>query len=329
MTGILPIKKDGSQSAISDFMEYPVLFPGKFAEYTGFTEKEVKELCGRYGMNFDEAKAWYDGYDFQECGSIYNPYSVMCAVRTGKFRSYWKKTSAAESLMNYINMDEEGLQETIARLISGEEVEVDTDGFENDLETFGSKDDVLTLLIHLGYLTYHEDDKTVRIPNEEVRMEFRKILGSKNVNRRWMELIRTSRQLLQDTISGNEDAVCRAIEKVRESAYAPVFYNDEQSLRYVIRFAYIACVDQYARVEEMPSGRGIADVIFIPKRRSPLPALIIELKWNRSSAGALAQIKEKKYPSVLMGYGDEIVLVGISYSEKTKAHSCKIERVRA
>lgn len=329
MTGILPIKKDGSGSAISDFMEYPILFPGEFSQYAGFTEGEVKELCGRYGMDFQEAKSWYDGYDFQESGPIYNPYSVMRAMKAGKFRSYWKNTSAAESLMAYINMDEDGLQETLARMISGEEAEVDIDSFENDLNTFASRDDVLTLLIHLGYLTYRENTKTARIPNEEVRMEFRKILGSKKVNQKWMELIRASRQLLQDTISGNEEAVGQAIERIRETAYAPAFYNDEQSLRYVIKFAYIVCVDQYAQVEEMPSGRGIADVVYIPKRRSALPALLIELRWNRSGGGAIAQIKDRNYPAVLRNYGGDIILAGISYSERTKTHSCKIERIKA
>ena len=175
MTGILPIKKDGSQSAISDFREYSILDPEGFAEFTGFTESEVKRLCEGYGMNFADARSWYDGYDFPDIGAIYNPYSVMLAMKKRKFGSYWQKTSAAESLMTYINMDFEGLQETISRLISGEEVEVDTDFFENDFESFKSRDDVLTLLIHLGYLTWHEEEGTARIPNEEVRIEFQKI----------------------------------------------------------------------------------------------------------------------------------------------------------
>lgn len=192
MTGILPIKKDGSQSAISDFMEYSILNPGEFAEYTGFTEKDVRNLCKKYEMSFEEAKKWYDGYDFSEIGAVYNPYSVMCAVKFREFQSYWRKTSAAESLMTYINMDFDGMQEIILRLISGEEIEVDTDNFENDFETFRSRDDVLTLLIHLGYLTWDRKEKTARIPNEEIKAEFRKILKGGTVNRKWMELIGTS-----------------------------------------------------------------------------------------------------------------------------------------
>lgn len=313
MTGILPIKKDGSQSAISDFKEYTILNPGKFVEYTGFTESEVRLLCAKYGMDFEEIRQWYDGYDFLGYGSIYNPYSVMCAIEAQECCSYWQKTSAAESLMTYINMDFEGLQEIIARLIAGEEIEVRTNRFENDFETFRSKDDVLTLLIHLGYLTWNREDKTAHIPNEEVRMEFEEILAGTGGCQKWIGLIDRSRKLLEATIAGNADAVARAIEEIRDTQYAPTFYNDEQALRYVIKFAYIAAIDQYLKVEELPSGKGIADVVYLPKRKSSLPALVVELKWNKSSEGAIGQIKEKNYPAVLKDYGGEIVIVGINY----------------
>ena len=325
MTGILPIKKDGSQSAVSDFAEYSILDPDGFAEFTGFTEREVRQLCDRHRMNFQEAKSWYDGYDFPDSGAIYNPYSVILAMRKKKFGSYWQKTSAAESLMTYINMDFEGLQETISRLISGEEIEVDTESFENDFETFKSRDDVLTLLIHLGYLTWCEEEKTARIPNEEIRDEFRKILKGRSVNRKWTELIEHSQKLLEDTLAGNSEEVAKAIETIRETQYAPTFYNDEQALRYVIKFAYIAAVDQYLKLEELPSGKGIADVVYLPKRKSMLPALIIELKWNKSSEGAIDQIRAKNYPAVLKDYGGKIVMAGINYDEKTKTHSCEID----
>jgi len=327
MTGILPIKKDGSQSAISDFREYTILDPGRFVEFTGFTEEEVKGLCEKHGMSFEDAKKWYDGYDFPKVGAIYNPYSVMCAMQNQKFGSYWKKTSAAESLMTYINMDFEGLQEMISRLIAGEEIEVDTESFENDFETFICSDDVLTLLIHLGYLTWCEETGRTRIPNEEVRAEFRKILKGRNVSRKWMELIGRSRRLLEDTIAGNSDEVARAIEVIRDTQYAPTFYNDEQALRYVIKFAYIAAVEQYLKIEELPSGKGIADVVFLPKKMSGFPAMVVELKWNKSPKGAIGQIREKNYPAVLKDYGGEIVIAGINYDEKTKKHSCLIERV--
>ncbi len=336
MTGILPIKKDGSQSAISDFEEYSMLNPGAYADYVGFTEDEVKICCKKYDRSFEKMKRWFDGYSVGEKDAVYNPYSVMQALISGVFKSYWKKTSAAETLMTYIDIDQDGLQDTIARLIAGESVVVDTDSFQNDIESFACKDDVLTLLIHLGYLTYQEvsdsydeeDDELTgitRIPNEEVRTEFDKILR-KSKHRTLINLVKKSDQLLADTLAGNSKAVADTIAEIRETHYAPTFYNDEQALRYLIKMAYISCVDQYAKIEELPSGHGLADVVFIPKRRSVLPAMIIELKWNKHAEGAIRQIKTNGYSTVLKEYGGEIVLVGVNYDKRTKVHTCVIEK---
>ena len=335
MTGILPIKKDGSQSAISDFDEYTVLDPGNFADFVGFTREEVKRICDEKGKDFEKMKFWYDGYTFGEKHSIYNPYSVMHAAGSGKYKSYWKKTSAAETLMTYIDMDQDDLQDTIARLIAGESIIVDTDSFQNDVETFTSKDDVLTLLTHLGYLTYEEepdsydDDSVVglvRIPNEEVRSEFDKILR-KSKHKSLIDLVKKSDRLLKDTLEGKSEEVAKAIADVYDSEYAPTYYNNEQSLRYVVKMAYISCVDQYAKVEELPGGHGIADIVFLPKRRSTLPAMIVELKWNKDADGAISQIKDRNYPKALANYGGDIVLVGINYDETGKEHTCVIERM--
>lgn len=336
ITGILPIKKDGSQSAISDFREYSVFEPGEFAGFVGFTEEEVKKICKDKNKDFDKMKLWYDGYTIGEKNSIYNPYSVMQASETGVFKSYWKKTTAAETLMTYIDMDQDDLQDTIARLITGESVVVDTESFQNDVETFTCKDDVLTLLTHLGYLTYEEESDSydddsvvglVRIPNEEVKSEFDKILR-KAKHKNLIELVKKSDQLLKDTLDKNSDAVAAAIAEVHDSEYAPTFYNNEQSLRYVVKMAYISCVDQYDKVEEQPSGHGLADIIFLPKRRSALPAMIVELKWNKDAEGAIKQIKDNNYPKLLEKYGGKILLVGMNYNEKTKKHDCKIEEYK-
>lgn len=327
MTGILPIKKDGSESAISDFREFTILQPGPFVKYTGFTESEVKKLCEQYDMDFSGAKKWYDGYDFKKSEPIYNPYSVMMAMQMGEFKSYWRKTSAAESLKTYVGMNIDGLQDKILRLIAGEPVEVYTDDFENDFETFNSSDDVLTLMIHLGYLVYNDETSRVRIPNEELRIEFNRLL-KKPANKQLSELVRDSERLLQDTLNGNEAEVVNAIVRVRDTNYAPMFYNNEQALRYVIKFAYIICIDYYLKVEELPTGHGIADVVFLPKRDTSLPAMIVELKWNQTAEGAIKQIKEKDYPSLISEYTGDMMLVGINYNESTKEYSCKIEKIK-
>ncbi len=327
MTGILPIKKDGSESAISDFREYTILQPGPFVRYTGFTETEVESLCEQHSMSFEQAKQWYDGYDFKRSEPIYNPYSVIMAMQMGEYRSYWKKTSTAESLKTYVGMNMDDLQSKILRLIAGEPVEVYTDDFENDFETFNSSDDVLTLMIHLGYLVYDSETSQARIPNEELRIEFKRLLN-RPTNKRLSELVCDSEKLLQDTLNGNEAEVVNAIVRVRNTNYAPMFYNNEQALRYVIKFAYIVCIDYYLKVEELPTGHGIADVVFLPKRDTSLPAMIVELKWNQTAEGAIKQIKEKNYPSLISEYTGDILLVGINYDEDTKKHSCKIEKIK-
>ena len=143
----------------------------------------------------------------------------------------------------------------------------------------------------------------------------------------WL-LLQASEQLLKDTLDGREDQVAKSIEAIRESSYAPAYYNDEQALRYVIRFAYIVCVDQFLRIEELPSGKGVADVVYLPRKQSPLPAMVIELKWNKTADAAIRQILNRNYPQILKEYIGEIVLVAISYDEKTKKHSCRIIRER-
>ena len=326
MTGILPIKKDKSQSAISDFREFTIINPSIFAKYTGFTEDEVRKICADHNMNFEEARRWYDGYSFLGAESIYNPYSVMMAMTMGEYESYWKQTSVAENLVTYINMNMGDLQSDILKLIAGERLKVNVTKFHNDFQTFNSKDDVLTLLVHLGYLAYDKKDKRVRIPNEEVRYEFDEILESPQ-HAKLIDLITASEKLLQETLNGNETVVADTIARVRETNYAPMFYNNEQALRYVIKFAYIVCIDYYLKVEELPTGKGIADVVFIPNRDTSLPAMIVELKWNESADSAIAQIKDRKYPFIFNGYDGELMLVGINYNEKTKKHSCKIEKI--
>jgi len=244
----------------------------------------------------------------------------------GEYESYWKQTSVAENLVTYINMNMDDLQSDILKLIAGERLKVNVSKFHNDFQTFNSKDDVLTLLVHLGYLAYDKKDKRVRIPNEEIRYEFDELLESPQ-HTKLINLITASEELLQETLNGNETAVADTIARVRETNYAPMFYNNEQALRYVIKFAYIVCIDYYLKVEELPTGKGIADVVFIPKRDTSLPAMIVELKWNESADSAIVQIKERNYPAVFNLYVGELVLVGINYDQKSKEHSCKIEKI--
>lgn len=330
MTGILPIKKDGLQSAISDFREYTMIKPRIFAEYVGFTEIEVKALCEKNCVNFDTMKQWYDGYSFKNIGSVYNPNSVMKAIENDDFDSYWTETSASESLMRYISQDYSGLTKTVAELIGGVDVKVDTNGFANDLVTFRSKDDVLTLLIHLGYLAYDAETKTAFIPNEEIRMEFQKSIRDVD-HKETQKRLAESDCLFLDTIHEDENAVAAQIEKIHNEETAPLHYNKEDSLRSVIKLAYYTYRDHYLQWEELPAGMGYADVVYLPKHDSDWPVLVIELKWNDSAEGAINQILQRKYPDAFRDYGCDIILVGINYDKNAPAgkrkHNCKICRV--
>lgn len=326
MTGILPIKKYGTESALTDFREYTMLLPEVFAPYTGFTEDEVKELCKKHGRNFDEAKKWYDGYSFENLDSVYNPNSIMRSMESGVFSSYWTRTETYEALKLYIDMDFDGTKQAIIQLLGDEEVVIDTGTFQNDITTMKSKDDVLTLLVHLGYLAFDSKKSTVYIPNEEVRQEF--VRAVKNGARDDLaKMIKESDYLLECTLEGNEAEVAEAIETAHDAGTAPLFYNNEQALRSIIKFAYISAVDDYVQIQELPSGKGYADVVFIPKKTSDKSAMVIELKWNKEADTAIKQIKENNYPQLIKDLSGDIVLVGINYDEKSKKHECKIEKI--
>jgi hypothetical protein len=325
ITGILPVKKYGTQSAMTDFKEYSMISPKKLAKYVGFTEMEVKNLCEEYNMNFEMLKHWYDGYSFAQVKSVYNPNSVMEAVTNGEIESYWTQTETFESLKMYIDMDYEGLKQDIVQMLVGKCCKVKVIGFENDMTSIKSKDDILTLLVHLGYLAYDADNKTVRIPNEEIRREFMYAVETGS-RKELAKLIQTSDSLLEATLEMNEEFVAATIEVAHSEGCTPLYYNNEQALRSVVKFAYISCVDEFLRIEELPSGKGYADVVYLPKKNSDKPIMVVELKWNKTAGGAIAQIKERKYPQIFDGFGSDILLVGINYDERTKEHSCRIEK---
>ena len=331
MTGILPIKKDGTQSAISDFKEFSMIKPRKYGEFVGFTEDEVRALCEDKNIDFDTMKRWYDGYSFSGIGSVYNPNSVIQAIENEDFDSYWTETSAAEGLLEYISKDYNGLTKMIAELIGGVDVKVNTTGFANDLTTFKGKDDVLTLMIHLGYLAYDSAKKTVRIPNEEIKQEFQRSVHEVR-HEATLKRLDDSERLFADTIQKDEAAVASQIEKVHSEETVALHDNKEDSLRSVIKLAYYTYRDHYLQFEELPSGEGFVDVVYLPLPDSDWPTLVIELKWNQSVEGAINQILKKKYPSVLENFERPILLVGITYNKDAaageKKHTCKIVEYR-
>ena len=338
MTGILPIKKYGSHSALNMFTEYSMTEPLNLGQYIGFTENEVKEICKDHDVAFNQMQQWYDGYSFTDVPHIYNPNSVVNAATYKKFISYWTKTETFESLQEYIVMNMEGLRDDIVKLIAGEDVVVNVAKFQNDMVTFKTKNDVLTLLIHLGYLAIKPDSDirvdniskfVVHIPNEEIKMEFRNIVEDNKNYSGVYNLISKSYDLLNDIWSLNSDAVAKVFDEAHQDHTSILTYNDENSLSCVISLSLeLSTTDTYNVVRELPTGKGYADLVYLPKPGINKPALLIELKYDKSAQTAITQIKEKNYLQFFKDYKGEVLLVGINYSKDTKTHQCIIEKAQ-
>ena len=325
LTGILPIKRYNTESALNNFREYSMINPSRICSSLGFTHDEVASLCQEYDMDISEMERWYDGYRIGKESHIFNPYSVMRAIDDNRYRSYWTSTGAYDSVITYIQMNYDGLKDDIIRMLAGEHVYVDTTEFLNDMHIIRSKNDVLTVLIHLGYLAYDEDEQECFIPNKEVADELNNAIKATS----WEPLIKTiqnSKALLNATISGNEQAVASAIDLAHDENTSILSYNDENSLACVLSVAYIWAKNDYIIHREYATGKGYADLVMIPRRNVSKPALVIELKFNNSADTAIDQIKRKQYPAKIAEYTGDILLVGINYDKETKQHTCKIER---
>ncbi len=327
ITGILPIKKIKDESALNNFREYTMLKSKQITKYFGFTEDEVKNLCDIYNMDFESVKAWYDGYSIDGY-HMYNPNSVVQAMLDHDYDSYWKNTSSFESINTFITMNYEGLKDDVLSMLEGKKVRLNVNTFQNDLSTVASKDDALTALIHLGYLAYDADKKSAYIPNYEVASAFELALQTGA----WSEIAKSISkcdELLDATIEENAEKVAQIIELAHETYTSILKYNDENALSCVLTMAYFTASAYYNIVREFPAGKGFADLVFIPRANAGgRPAIVVELKYNQSPESAIKQIKEKRYHGCLSGYNNKILLVGISYDDKSeKKHSCIIEAI--
>ena len=325
MTGILPIKKYGSHSALNMFQEFSMTNPREMEEYVGFTEKEVLELCQKYHRSFEDMKSWYDGYSFLKVKSVYNPKAVVEATLSGVFDSYWTKTETYEALRYYIELNYDGLKDMVMQMLSGAHLHINTGRFSNDMNFFENADDVFTLLVHLGYLAYDFEKEEVYIPNREISKEFYNAVEGAG----WSEVvnaIRDSRNILEAVWNMDEECVERGIENAHYET-SILQYNDENALSYTISLALYSARQFYSVTREYPSGKGFADIVFIPRDKyRDKPALLVELKWNNSVDTAMNQIKERKYPNSFKEYEGNILLVAVSYDKKTKKHCCVIEK---
>ena len=325
MTGILPIKKYSKQSALNNFVEYSVISPMGEERFFGFTHEEVKKLCEDKGRDFEEFEKWYDGYRIGNEPSIFNPNSVILALRAGRCDSFWQATASYEQVATYIEMNYEGLKDDILYMLSGGRCDVNTTRFSNDINEVRSKDAVLSVLIHLGYLAYDLKEEECYLPNYEVRREMENAIKSSG----WQvsQAIIGSKNLLKATLAGDSDYVAQAIDKAHDENTSILSYNNENSLACVLTIAYLYAQNDYIVHRELATGKGYADLVLIPRKNVDKPAIVIELKYKKGAETAIAQIKRNKYIGKVEQYTGEILLVGINYDKNEKQHSCIIESV--
>ncbi len=326
MTGILPIIKVEAQSALNNFMEFSIIDPGDSAQYYGFTERQVKTLCERHQMDFELMKHSYDGYIIGDEKSMFNPNSVMLAIEKHNYNSHWSKSAAYTTIEHYIGIDHDAVQQKIIKMLNGESVTIKTASFRNDMKNIDTSDDVLTLLAHLGYLSFNPEDSTVRIPNTEVAQEFELSIGHAG----WGEVSKAlddSLTLINKTIAQDVDYISEVFDKYRFETSSIIKYKDENSMACAITLAYYAAKRYYKIFREQPAGKGFADMVFLPLPGSTRPAIVVELKSKKSAQGAIDQIKAKNYPAALQGLSNKILLVGIGWSKRKAHHDVKIEVV--
>ena len=323
LTGIMPIIREKVQSKLNNFKEYTMISSKDMAPFMGFTEEEVRSLASKSGMAFDDLKKWYDGYNLKG-EKIYSPKSIIDAVKYHECEDYWSQTSSYEAVTDYISLDLDGLKDDVVSMLSGDRVEVSTSFYRNTM-SFDTKDDVLTYLIHLGYLAYDAEDGTCRIPNNEIKdmwaLSMERAKGYEEIYR----TIKDSKKLLEATWKGDEEIVAEAVARAHTEACSIQRYNNEGSFQSALHLAYYYAKSCYTIVNELPAGKGYADVAFIPYKPD-VPAIIIELKKDDTTSAAISQIRERRYPEALEKYRDNLLLVAITYDSKTKEHRARIEK---
>lgn len=329
MTGILPLARYDTQSALNNFTEFTMVNPGPFAKYYGFTEDEVAKICKEHNLDPVKTKLWYEGYHFDGY-SIYNPNAIAKLIVCRAFLSYWSQTASYTAVKKAIESNFANLREDLVKLCSGDRVSnIDLVSLNNQNVMFSKKDSVLLYLIHLGYLAYDLETGSVYSPNEETRRELIKSVEESNWQQ-YTSVYDESKRLIESVLQKDNKTVANLISKFHEERVSVIDYNSESALKHVILMAFLATEKYYLKpIQELPSGKGFADIVYLPNIsfKDRLPALIIELKYKQKAISAIEQIKERHYDSKIREFADSILYVGINYDPQTKYHECIIEEV--
>ena len=334
LTGILPIKKYNSQSALNVFKEYNMLRPVPYEEYFGFTEEEIAEIVKlpQCKISHKELKEWYEGYKLNG-KDIYNPNSVVSSISDGICQSYWSGTSSNEEVVNLINMNFDGIKDDIIHLIEGSTIQFSCTTFQNDMVSIKTKDDIFSLLVCLGYLGCVDDGGDYRlayVPNKEIRTALSSIVKSQP----WFNsipIIERSQSLFEAITTLDANKAAEIITEIHNSPNVSLLtYNREESMVFCLISGLMWQTErEYEVFRELQSGKGSADLIYVPKRNIHLPILLIEFKYGKSAEEAMNQIKEKEYFRRYIDgdYPNDVLLIGINYNPKTKNHQCLIEKL--
>ena len=304
LTGILPIKKYNSQSALNVFKEYNMLRPVPYEEYFGFTEEDVAKIVKlpQCKINHQDLKEWYEGYKLNG-KDIYNPNSVVSAISDGICQSYWSGTSSNEEVVRLINMDFDGVKNDILNLIEGGKVVFDCGNFQNDMVTIENKNDIFSLLVCLGYLGcsdiakgQYNQIKLAYVPNNEIKQALMGIIK----NQQWyerMETVKRSENLLKAILDLDGITTAQLIQDVHNSpAVTLLDYNDEESLTYCVMTGLLwSTLGKYITRREEQAGKGRTDLVYEPILNGTTPLILIEFKYDGSAEEAISQINKQEY----------------------------------
>ena len=324
MTGVLPIAKYSSGSALNMFKEYNIMNDTKYDKFFGFTFEETEVLCKKQDkVTFEELKSWYDGYRTCSGLDVFNPRSVSYALSDGICQSYWTNTGPMDEISYYIENNVEEVRDDIVRMATGIPVNILLEGYGAEKINLNTREEILSAMTVYGFLSYH--DETLTIPNKELRMKFDYALKNHQMGE-ISRLVLQSNQMLEATLKKDTETMERLLQEAHDINIPIIKYNDENSLACVITLVYLNARTKYKIVREMPAGIGFADFIFYPNDKSK-PAFIIELKKGSTPDEALKQIREKRYALALKDYTGQKLAVGISYDGKLKTHKVKIEDI--
>ena len=339
MTGILPIAKYSSGSELNMFYEYTMSSEEKYSDYFGFTDSEVDMLFGRYqkltpsqNVTRKGLREWYDGYHIKSGKRIYNPRSIVASLTNNNLGNYWTSAGPYDEIYYYINHNIAAVRDELAIMAAGLPVPAKVWEYAVTSMNLVTKDEILSAMVVYGFLSY--EDGYVNIPNRELMKKFDNMLQKESSLGYVHQLAIKSEKMLKATLTGDTATMCEILEFAHNTEIPLLNYNNEMDLTAIVNLVYLSARDNYRIEREDKAGIGYVDFIFYPEIDKNADCIILELKIDSFPEEAIQQIIEKKYALRFRGklgeqpmYTGKILAVGISYSRKTKKHSCIVQKL--